>query len=44
MHQIGYWPVAPSLGAEGQWLAPRTQDALIFTPQGRSQLRAPATS
>ncbi len=33
MHQIGYWPVAPSLGAEGQWLAPRTQDALIFTPQ-----------
>ena len=40
MHQVGYWPIAPSLGAEGQWLAPRTQDALIFTPQDDAASRA----
>ena len=40
MGQIGYWPIAPSLGSEGQWHAPRTQDALIFTPQDEAASRA----
>ena len=40
MRQVGYWPIAPSLGAEGQWLAPRTQDALIFTEQDEAASRA----
>lgn len=33
MRQAGYWPLAPSLGAEIQWLPPMTHDGLVLTPQ-----------
>ena len=33
MRQVGYWPIAPSLGREMCWLAPRTRDGVILTPQ-----------
>jgi hypothetical protein len=33
MRQAGYWPIAPSLGREMEWLAPRTHDGVILTPQ-----------
>jgi predicted ester cyclase len=33
MRQVGYVPIAPSLGREMQWLPPRTHDGVIFTPQ-----------
>ena len=28
MHQVGCWPIAPSLGAEGMWHSPATQDGV----------------
>ena len=28
MHQAGCWPIAPSLGAEGAWRSPATQDGV----------------
>jgi len=28
MHQADCWPISPSLGAEGQWLSPRTGDGV----------------
>ena len=33
MRQVGYWPIAPSLGREMHWLPPRTHDGVILTPQ-----------
>lgn len=33
MRQAGYWPIAPSLGREMQWLAPMTHDGVILAPQ-----------
>ncbi len=33
MRQVGYWPIAPSLGREMQWLPPRTHDGVILTSQ-----------
>ena len=33
MRQVGYWPIAPSLGREMQWLAPMTHDGVILMPQ-----------
>ena len=33
MRQVGYWPIAPSLGREMHWLSPRTHDGVILTPQ-----------
>ena len=33
MRQVGYWPIAPSLGREMQWLSPMTHDGVILTPQ-----------
>jgi predicted ester cyclase len=33
MRQAGYWPIAPSLGREIQWLPPATHDGVILTPQ-----------
>ncbi|NUQ36795.1 MAG: ester cyclase [Caldilineales bacterium] len=33
MRQAGYWPLAPSLGREMQWLPPATHDGVILTPQ-----------
>jgi len=32
MRQIGYWPIAPSLGREMRWLSPATHDGVILTP------------
>ena len=28
MHQVGCWPISPSLGAEGAWQSPATQDGV----------------
>ncbi|MGQ0603917.1 MAG: ester cyclase [Anaerolineales bacterium] len=33
MRQVGYWPIAPSLGREMHWLSPLTHDGVILTPQ-----------
>lgn len=33
MLQVGYWPIAPSLGREMQWLSPMTHDGVILTVQ-----------
>jgi predicted ester cyclase len=33
MRQVGYWPIAESLGREMQWLPPMTHDGVILTPQ-----------
>jgi len=33
MRQVGYWPLAPSLGREMRWLPPMTRDGVILTPQ-----------
>lgn len=33
MRQVGFWPIAPSLGREMHWLAPATHDGVILTPQ-----------
>lgn len=33
IRQAGFWPIAPSLGQEGKWLAPRDGDGLVFAPQ-----------
>lgn len=32
MHQANCWPIAPSLGAEGMWPGPATQDGLRLGP------------
>lgn len=33
MRQTGYWPLAPSLGQEGVWQHPLTNDGVILTAQ-----------
>ncbi|MEM7799688.1 MAG: ester cyclase [Chloroflexota bacterium] len=33
MYQVGYWPIAQSLGCEMRWLPPATHDGVILTPQ-----------
>ncbi len=30
MHQVGCWPIAPSLGAEGMWQGPATSDGVLL--------------
>ncbi|PJF41558.1 MAG: hypothetical protein D6737_00935 [Chloroflexi bacterium] len=37
MRQVGYWPLAPSLGREMHWLPPRTHDGVILTPQDEAR-------
>ena len=39
MRQTGYWPIAPSLGREMQWLSPRTHDGVLLTPQDETASR-----
>ena len=39
MRQAGYWPLAPSLGQEGGWLAPRTNDGVRLTAQDEAVSR-----
>lgn len=31
MHQVGCWPLSPSVGAEGMWRSPATQDGVNLT-------------
>ncbi|SDD99841.1 SnoaL-like polyketide cyclase [Paracoccus isoporae] len=33
IRQAGFWPIAPSMGAEGMWPGPITADGIILTPQ-----------
>ncbi|MDF0599105.1 ester cyclase [Psychromarinibacter sp. C21-152] len=40
IRQAGHWPLAPSLGAEGMWPGPITQDGVVLTPQDPAQSRA----
>lgn len=40
IRQAGFWPIAPSLGQEGQWQGPRERDGLVFTPQDPQQSAA----
>ena len=37
MRQVGYWPIAPSLGREMRWLPPMTYDGVILTPQDQAR-------
>lgn len=37
MRQVGYWPLAPSLGREMRWLPPMTHDGVILTPQDETR-------
>ncbi|MCS6835309.1 MAG: ester cyclase [Anaerolineae bacterium] len=37
MRQAGIWPIAPSLGHEMTWLAPRTHDGVVLTPQDEAR-------
>ena len=39
MRQAGYWPLAPSLGQEGAWLGPLTNDGVILTAQDEAVSR-----
>ena len=39
MRQAGYFPLAPSLGAEIRWMPPRTLDGVILSPQDESRSR-----
>lgn len=39
MRQAGYWPIAPSLGREMQWLSPLTHDGVLLTPQDEAVSR-----
>lgn len=39
MRQVGYWPIAPSLGRELQWLSPLTHDGVILEPQAEAVSR-----
>ncbi len=39
MRQAGYWPLAPSLGQEGAWLSPMTNDGVILTAQDEAVSR-----
>jgi predicted ester cyclase len=40
IHQAGYWPIAPSLGREMQWLPPMTHDGVILSPQDNALSQA----
>jgi len=40
IRQAGFWPIAPSLGQEGQWQGPRERDGLVFTPRDPRQSAA----
>lgn len=39
MRQAGYWPLAPSLGQEMQWLPPKTHDGVILRAQDNAVSR-----
>lgn len=33
IRQAGFWPMAPSLGAEGMWPGPISTDGIVLSPQ-----------
>ena len=33
IRQVGFWPMAPSLGAEGMWSGPISSDGILLSPQ-----------
>ena len=39
MRQAGYWPLAPSLGQEGVWQHPMTNDGVLLTAQDETTSR-----
>ena len=39
MRQAGYWPLAPSLGREGVWQHPMTNDGVLLCPQDEAGSR-----
>ena len=39
MRQAGYWPLAPSLGREGVWQHPMSNDGVILCPQDEARSR-----
>lgn len=39
MRQAGIWPIAPSLGTEGRWLGPLTQDGVLRSSQNLERSR-----
>ena len=39
MRQAGYWPLALSLGQEGVWQHPLTNDGVLLTAQGEATSR-----
>jgi len=40
MRQVGYNPIAPSMGSEMRWLPPMTHDGVILTPQDNALSQA----
>ena len=40
IRQSGFWPLAPSLGAEGMWPGPLTSDGIVLSPQDTRESRA----
>jgi predicted ester cyclase len=40
LHQVGYFPLAPSLGREMRWLPPMTHDGVVLSPQDDGTSRA----
>jgi hypothetical protein len=40
IRQAGFWPMAPSLGAEGMWAGPASNDGIVLTPQDPAESAA----
>ncbi len=43
LYQVGYYPIAPSLGREMRWLPPMTHDGVMLTPQQDATSQATIT-
>ena len=44
MRQAGYWPLAPSLGQEGVWQHPMTNDGVILAAQDEATSHVAAST
>lgn len=40
IRQAGFWPMAPSLGAEGMWPGPISTDGIVLSPQDAEESAA----
>jgi SnoaL-like polyketide cyclase/SnoaL-like domain len=40
IRQAGFWPMAPSLGAEGMWAGPIANDGIVLSPQAPEESAA----